>query len=116
MEEAAQNEPLLPDIQIALESYKEDNKKYPQSLNELATIYFANILTDPISGAEYAYAVLPDGSAYHLGATVPLDDGGLSVDADFDSAKAGYTRGFSGEDDLSCDGSTTGACYDLTSP
>ncbi len=83
-------------IQLALETYYNDNLKYPLTLTSIAPTYVPTVPTDPTTGVGYSYSAFNSGGTsnctaspatiYHLGAVleVPANDGtgNFSQDAD----------------------------------
>jgi len=71
-------------LSAALELWKREQGRYPESLDPLAGRYFENALpVDPFSGEPFRYRVAPDGSQYHLWSIGPDSedqDGNLSYD------------------------------------
>lgn len=108
-------------IQLALERYYDEFKKYPDQLDLNTDGFFdddTSVPTKDTLGNSYQYKTLNSTNtsictsncqSYHLGATLELYNNVLEDDAD----TADATIGFVGGDDKDCDGGTTGKCYDV---
>lgn len=62
-------------IQLALETYYNDNQYYPRSLPELVSNYLPVLPLDPLTNAQYLYSVanaVSSGSCLYGGATPPI--------------------------------------------
>lgn len=104
-------------IQLALERYYDEFKKYPDTLSSLDS----SVPKEDSLGNNYLYKALNSdntatcsGSAcqsYHLGIALELDNAILNDgDDDLDSDVSGD---FDGDDDKDCNGGETGKCYDV---
>ena len=99
-------------LQLALELYFDQNKKYSSSLAELVELeYIGQKPKDPL-GAEYVYAVCGgDKDGYHLGTSL---EGNVPEDSDKDRGDCSLS--FTGVDSNACViGENQGIyCYDVT--
>lgn len=73
------------EIRIALTSYVNDSKSYPESLDTLVPKYLPNLPKDPSTGAEYAY--VKDDTGYVLTFTLEAGIFSLSPGEHFLTAK-----------------------------
>ncbi|MEK7560746.1 MAG: hypothetical protein AAB539_02205 [Patescibacteria group bacterium] len=107
-------------IQLGAELYFDEKGAYPSDLTQLVTDGFmAAIPKDPRSEVSYSYCTDTSHKKYHLGAVLEEgDSAALKIDADFDSGKAGWTCGFSGQDEGPCgeprvESDPSDRCYDV---
>lgn len=112
----------LMSIPIALAYYYAENGVYPSSLDTLrqaldSLTQFPKILISSfslINFKEYSYATAKNKKSYHLGASLENSPSWLTVDADFNSQKAGWNGGFDGNDNTKCSEQNTGiSCFDI---
>lgn len=101
-------------IQLSLERYYDEFKKYPDTLATLAD-YDGSVPTKDSLDNDYKYSTLIDTNtntcssscqSYHLGATLELDNNVFTDDWD-------ENVGFYGSDDKDCENGDTGKCYDV---
>lgn len=112
----------LMSLPIALAYYYAENGVYPSSLDTLrqaldSLTQFPKILISSfslINFKEYSYATAKNKKSYHLGASLENSPSWLTVDADFNSQKAGWNGGFDGNDNKKCGERDTGiSCFDI---
>ena len=107
-------------IQLALERYYDEYRRYPTSLSDSNLISRGPIPKDP-SGSDYSsYKALngnnsstcssEDCQSYHFGITLELSNGVLDDDRDLNSSVSG---GFDGTDSLGCSAESGKKCYDV---
>ena len=118
-------------IQLALELAYDAASAYPLAINTASLVtpgYISVIPTDPSTGAAYPYT--PYGlttnqavcTSYHLGATLEeTNNASLASDVDLSAPPTNYgictggpSADFAGGDTHACDGTSAGACYDVT--
>lgn len=89
-------------LQLTLELYFDTHQSYPTTLAALASGQFiSSVPVDPLTSAQYSYAVRGASCGYHLGATLETRHSSLNSDADsLPSATvcAGSLSDFSGAD------------------
>src|SRR3989344_1393140 len=104
-------------IQLALERYYDEYRRYPTSLSDSNLINRGPIPKDP-SGNDYKYSTLNgnntatcfnDCQSYHLGATLELYNGVL----DGGDEDLNVSGDFNGTDSLGCSGESGKKCYDV---
>ncbi|MEI6296363.1 MAG: prepilin-type N-terminal cleavage/methylation domain-containing protein [bacterium] len=105
------------EIKTALGLYYDTNQSYPATIAAIGSEFLAAAPVAPTPGVAYSYAASPDGTSYHLGATleqVAAGTGVLANDRDCNSlitgtgacfAAAATTGGFDG---------TAANVYDVT--
>ncbi|MBI3632671.1 MAG: type II secretion system protein [Candidatus Vogelbacteria bacterium] len=115
-------------IQQALALYYDSNNQYPANFGALVSAgLLPAVPVGPNVGETYHYVPSSDNLSYHLGASleqVSAGTGVLGSDKDCTSVvggtplcngfSAGVSGGFSGADTAKCDGTSGGACYDVT--
>ncbi|MEX2368835.1 MAG: hypothetical protein WD552_00360 [Candidatus Paceibacterota bacterium] len=106
-------------LAVALHVYANKNDAFPTTLTALTQSSGAIMSTvpqDPVTDAPYIYSVSPDGSRYHLGATLEvLTRSDLFDDANFNSRGQGFPNGFNGAAASCGESSETGAATSTTS-
>ncbi len=112
-------------IQLALELYYEQNRKYPTTIStdtDLSPVYMNSVPKDPVGGVDYKYAVNSATSPtnYHLGAILEqMNPASYNANENFFSCATGvsWTSGFRGDSqDCLCSASVPGQtdkCYDV---
>jgi type II secretory pathway pseudopilin PulG len=112
-------------IQLALETYYNDNQAYPQDIYAAGfNTYMSNVPKDPLSGANYKYAGMNTAGAaalcntYHLGAVLEnaADMGQANPAGAQGTACTGGGTAFNGNTKACSAGSATSPrlCYDVT--
>jgi len=107
-------------IQLALEMYYEQNRRYPVQIYETTNpkffegIYMSTTPKDPF-GTNYPYAVSPNGSNYHLGTKLEqVSPDGYNQDTDLTmSENRSWTNGFSGVGSCTNTETSPDQCYDV---
>ena len=69
-------------IVVALEKYKNDNGKYPTTLNLLVPDYLQGIRPPMMGPKEWIYSGKSDGQVFHIRAETSLSEGALDYDSD----------------------------------
>ncbi|MDP2638086.1 MAG: 6-bladed beta-propeller [Candidatus Levybacteria bacterium] len=64
----AQRKNDLEQIKIALDTYYNDNNKYPAQMSDLVSSYMPKLPQDPVSSQSYCYEIASGGSVYRLSA------------------------------------------------
>lgn len=111
----------IKNIQLALETYYNDNLRYTTAVTQVAPTYMSVVPKDPLTNLDYKYANTSTScNAYHLGAILEQSaNTALLQDVD----KADTTQTCTGSDgdfeglSSACSGSTPGTtdlCYDVT--
>lgn len=108
----------LRQLRTALELYFDSNRRYPQTLGELAPNFIPGVPRDP-GGNPYAYVPLGTLStcgSYHLGANLETGHQVLAGDVDAQPAESCVSgmQDFSGKDVVSCGGAAgPDRCFDI---
>ena len=112
-------------LAVALHIYANENDVFPATLTALtqsSSAIMSTVPQDPVTETSYVYSVAPDGSRYHLGATLEvLTRSDLFDDSNFNSRGQGFPNGFNGAASSCVESEATGAtttstdatCYDI---